>query len=69
MTSITSMLNRHVTPARGELRTGLSQTDLQRLTIFKWMYSLEAQGYSTHEAHGLAFHRWLYVRGRIGRWQ
>jgi hypothetical protein len=40
----------------------LSNTDLQRLTLFKWRYSLEAQGFAPSECDGLLFLRWLRVR-------
>jgi hypothetical protein len=40
----------------------LSPADLQRLTLFKWRYSLEAQGFSSPECDGLLFLRWLRVR-------
>jgi hypothetical protein len=40
----------------------LSNADMQRLTLFKWRYSLEAQGFASSECDGLLFLRWLRVR-------
>lgn len=40
----------------------LSPADVQRLTLFKWRYALEAQGFNAPECAHLIFLRWLYGR-------
>lgn len=41
---------------------GLSSADLQRLTLFKWRYTLEAKGFAADECDRLLFLRWLQAR-------
>jgi hypothetical protein len=43
----------------------LSLGDVDRLTAYKWRYSLESHGFSSHEAHRLLFMKWLYGHGRV----
>jgi hypothetical protein len=38
----------------------LSNRDIDRLTNYKWRYSLESHGFSSGEASRLLFMRWLY---------
>ena len=38
----------------------LSSRDIDRLTNYKWRYSLESHGFSAVEASRLLFMRWLY---------
>jgi len=40
----------------------LTATEIRRLTLFKWQYALEAQGFSHQEAARLLFLKWLYNR-------
>jgi hypothetical protein len=44
----------------------LSRQDVDRLTSFKWRYSLEAHGFSSAQAARLLFARWLYGQGALG---
>lgn len=43
----------------------LTDTDLARLTVYKWTYRLESCGFSTAEAHRLIWLRWLIWAGRL----
>lgn len=43
----------------------LERAELQRLTDWKWRYSLEAKGFDKETAQRLAFLTWLYVSGRL----
>jgi len=40
----------------------LSQTDVERLTLFKWRYTLESTGFSPEQTGRLMFLRWLHTR-------
>jgi hypothetical protein len=44
----------------------LTSRDIDRLTNYKWRYSLESHGFSSDQAARLLFIKWLYGRGRIG---
>ena len=44
----------------------LTRQDVERLTNFKWRYSLEAHGFSSSQAARLLFARWLYAQGGLG---
>lgn len=50
---------------RERKRAGLTVTDVRRLTLFKWRYSLESQGFDTRTAETLLFFKWLVARGRL----
>jgi hypothetical protein len=61
------------TPARGArlasggTRAALTAQDVRRLTLFKWRYSLESAGFSSHQAEHLLFLKWLHARrGPLG---
>jgi hypothetical protein len=61
------------TPARearlasGGVRAALTAQDVRRLTLFKWRYSLESAGFSSHQAEHLLFLKWLQARrGPLG---
>ena len=41
----------------------LSRRDIDRLTNYKWRYSLESHGFSTEQASRLLFARWLVRQG------
>ena len=41
----------------------LSRRDVDRLTNYKWRYSLESHGFSTEQASRLLFARWLVRQG------
>lgn len=59
---------RHLIPER-ELETALSPADVQRLTLFRWEYTLEHNyGFTGSAARHLSFLRWLRERGRLGGW-
>ena len=45
----------------------LTRRDIDRLTNYKWRYSLESHGFSTGEATRLLFARWLVRQGLLGR--
>jgi hypothetical protein len=45
--------------------THLSRQDLDRLTNYKWRYSLESHGFSTEQATRLLFIKWLHRRGLL----
>jgi len=40
----------------------LNTDERWRLTLYKWRYSLESQGFSAEEARHLLFLRWLHGR-------
>ena len=40
----------------------LAQEDMRRLTLFKWQYSLESQGFTIEESRRLLFLRWLFMQ-------
>jgi len=63
----TVMPTRRARPANGGVRAVLSAQDVRRLTLFKWRYSLESAGFSSHQAERLLFLKWLQARrGPIG---
>jgi hypothetical protein len=43
----------------------LSRRDIDRLTNYKWRYSLESHGFSTDQATRLLFIKWLHRRGLL----
>jgi hypothetical protein len=47
------------------MRAALCVQDVRRLTLFKWRYSLESAGFTTHQAGHLLFLKWLHARRRI----
>jgi hypothetical protein len=53
-------------PPSEESRLVLSRQDVDRLTNYKWRYSLESHGFSTAQATRLLFMKWLYARGTVG---
>jgi hypothetical protein len=58
---------REARPASGGVRAVLTAQDVRRLTLFKWRYSLESAGFSTHQAEHLLFLKWLHARrGPLG---
>jgi hypothetical protein len=51
----------------GGVRAVLTAQDVRRLTLFKWRYSLESAGFSSHQAEHLLFLKWLHARrGPLG---
>ena len=63
----TVMPTRRARPANGGVRAVLSAQDVRRLTLFKWRYSLESAGFSSHQAEHLLFLKWLHARrGPLG---
>jgi hypothetical protein len=53
--------------ASGGVRAVLTAQDVRRLTLFKWRYSLESAGFSSHQAEHLLFLKWLQARrGPLG---
>lgn len=44
----------------------LSEQDLANLTYYKWRYSLETHGFTSHQARTLIFLRWMRANGRLG---
>jgi hypothetical protein len=65
------MNNEQVTPSRTPETTSadtgrdLSNKDIDRLTNYKWRYSLESHGFSSTEAGRLLFLKWLYGHGAV----
>ena len=54
-------------PSSGGVRAVLTAQDVRRLTLFKWRYSLESAGFSSHQAEHLLFLKWLHARrGPLG---
>ena len=54
-------------PGNGGVRAVLTAQDVRRLTLFKWRYSLESAGFSSHQAERLLFLKWLHARrGPLG---
>lgn len=45
----------------------LTAQDMRRLTLYKWKYSLESAGFTSHEAGHLLFLKWLYARREMWR--
>jgi hypothetical protein len=43
----------------------LSATELHRLTLYKWRYSLEALGFGPEQARNLMFLKWLMLRRHL----
>lgn len=43
----------------------LSRRDIDRLTTYKWRYSLESHGFSSRQAEHLLFIKWLYGQGML----
>lgn len=43
----------------------LTRRDVDRLTNYKWRYSLESHGFSTEQASRLLFVKWLVRRGDL----
>jgi hypothetical protein len=43
----------------------LSRSELHRLTLFKWRYSLESMGFDAAEVDQLMFLTWLQVTSRV----
>lgn len=63
----TAIPPREARPASGSLRAVLTAQDVRRLTLFKWRYSLESAGFSSHQAEHLLFLKWLHARrGPLG---
>ena len=62
-----AMPTREARLASGGVRAVLSAQDVRRLTLFKWRYSLESAGFSSHQAEQLLFLKWLQARrGPLG---
>jgi hypothetical protein len=53
-------------PGSSDERALLTRQDVDRLTAYKWRYSLESHGFSTSQATRLLFIKWLYARGTVG---
>ncbi len=58
--------NRILDPSGDARDLDLSIQDIDRLTNYKWRYSLEAHGFSTDQATRLLFMKWLYRQGSVG---
>lgn len=43
----------------------LTNGELDRLTAYKWRYSLESHGFSSAQAYRLLFVKWLHGRGAL----
>ncbi len=43
----------------------LSATELYRLTLYKWRYSLEAYGFEADAVRALMFLKWLYTSRHV----
>jgi hypothetical protein len=64
---LTAMPARELRLASGGARAALTAQDVRRLTLFKWRYSLESAGFSSHQAEHLLFLKWLHARrGPLG---
>lgn len=50
----------------GEAGPLLTRQDVDRLTAYKWRYTLESHGFSASQATRLLYIKWLYARGTIG---
>ena len=44
----------------------LTADEVRRLTIWKWVYNLEAAGFSPAEARRLVWARWAVRFGKLG---
>jgi hypothetical protein len=63
----TAMPPREARVVSGGVRAVLTAQDVRRLTLFKWRYSLESAGFSSHQAEHLLFLKWLHARrGPLG---
>jgi hypothetical protein len=51
-------------PGDREQNGPLSTTELHRLTLFKWRYTLESYGFSDWEVDQLLFLTWLHTTRR-----
>lgn len=43
----------------------LTTTEVRKLTLWKWRYSLKSAGFTTQQAEQLLFLRWLVASGRV----
>lgn len=44
----------------------LAAAEIERLTIWKWVYQAEVAGFAPLEARHLAWGKWLVQSGRVG---
>jgi hypothetical protein len=47
------------------IHLSLSRSEIRRLTLFKWRYTLESAGLTSEQADHLLFLKWAYANGRI----
>jgi hypothetical protein len=47
------------------VKVGLTAQEVKRLTLWKWQYSLQSQGFTRSEADHLLFLKWAYAKGRV----
>lgn len=44
----------------------LTADEVRRLTIWKWTYNLESEGFTKEQARRLVWARWAVRRGKLG---
>lgn len=54
-----------IVAASSPMRANLTATDVRRLTLFKWRYSLESAGFTSREAQHLLFTKWRLIRQQV----
>lgn len=53
-------------PEQQTQQPALTADEVRSLTIFKWVYTLEGQGFTTQEARRLVWARWAVRSKRLG---
>ncbi len=44
----------------------LTAAEVRQLTLWKWVYHLESEGFSREQARRLVWARWAVQRGKLG---
>lgn len=51
--------------ASRECESPLTCRDIDRLTLYKWQYTLQTRGFSRAEIRQVQFLKWLYLHGGV----
>lgn len=54
-------------PITAAAKALLTAQEIHNLTIYKWRYALESEGFTSQEAGRLIFLRWRILTGKLGR--
>ena len=58
-------VNRSTDPPAEPAAPALTRHDMDRLTNYKWRYSLESHGFSSEQTNRLLFMKWLYSKRAV----